>query len=82
LGGRSSSCAQTLRKASTVYYPHLHLELGRFIELARNVGYNLPPTTLRHLEAGSSSATPAAKPSMHKRSATDGSPRLPELKFA
>ncbi|KAK4054982.1 hypothetical protein OIO90_003323 [Microbotryomycetes sp. JL221] len=36
----------TLRRASTTYYPALHLELSRYVYLARQVRFNLGPRVL------------------------------------
>lgn len=76
---------KTLRKASTRFYPQLHLELARYIATARNCGFSLGPQILRHLdESGARSQPPAAvipRPPTHIRSQTDGAVRLPELKF-
>jgi hypothetical protein len=38
---------QISRKASTVYYPTLHLELARYIDYAIRAGYELPYTVAR-----------------------------------
>jgi len=38
---------QISRKASTTYYPNLHLELARYIPYATRSGYELPYTVAR-----------------------------------
>ncbi|ORY84625.1 hypothetical protein BCR35DRAFT_302919 [Leucosporidium creatinivorum] len=43
----------TLRRASLVYYQSLHLEMSRYIALARSVGFNLGPRILACLDARS-----------------------------
>lgn len=40
---------QTARKASTTYYPTLHLELSRFVALAMEARYALPWSLQRHV---------------------------------
>lgn len=41
---------QTLRRASLVYYQSLHLEMSRYISLARSAGFNLGPRILACLD--------------------------------
>ncbi|KAM0791720.1 hypothetical protein ACM66B_003989 [Microbotryomycetes sp. NB124-2] len=43
----------TLRRASTTYYPMLHLELSRYVALARSVRFNLGPRILSCIDARS-----------------------------
>ena len=38
----TSNTSQTSRKASTVYYPTLHLEIAKYIQLVRDAGMELP----------------------------------------
>ena len=42
-----TSHPQISRKASTTYYPTLHLELARYIAYATRAGYELPYTVAR-----------------------------------
>lgn len=42
--------SQTLRRASLVYYQSLHLEMSRYIALARSAGFNLGPRILACLD--------------------------------
>ena len=41
---------QTLRKCSTTYYPQIHLELARYIDLCLSSGYPLHPSIRKHIE--------------------------------
>jgi hypothetical protein len=41
---------KSARKASTTYYPHLHLELARYISLALSASYQLPYPVSRLIE--------------------------------
>lgn len=42
--------SQTLRRASTTFYQSLHLEMARYISLARSVEFLLPPRVLGAME--------------------------------
>ncbi|KAG5339822.1 hypothetical protein C0989_003504 [Termitomyces sp. Mn162] len=62
------------RKASTTYYPTLHLELARYIDHTINSGYELPYTVSRLIGA----PPPAlAKPVMTPAKRGTGGPTLP-----
>jgi hypothetical protein len=46
-----STEGQTLRRASLVYYQSLHLEMSRYLALARSARFNLGPRILGCLDA-------------------------------
>lgn len=81
-----------MRKASTRFYPQLHLELARYVAHARACGFDLGAPVLRHIDALTGKTpppwarpTPAPAPtqqSRHARSRTEASvPSLPELQL-
>lgn len=76
---------QHLRRASLVYYGTLHLELSRYISLARSARFNLGPIILQRLDQGTLSRAEQAVVQAEKdRVAVKQmmqSPALPELSF-
>ncbi|KAJ6532087.1 armadillo-type protein [Mycena capillaripes] len=72
------------RKASTTYYPTLHLELARYVAHSGRAGYELPWTVSRLVgvppaglaKSASGRSTPAPRGSPTKRGAS-GAPALP-----
>lgn len=46
----STRLVQALRRASLVYYQSLHLEMSRYISLARSADFNLGPRLLACLD--------------------------------
>ncbi|CAG7849173.1 SubName: Full=Uncharacterized protein {ECO:0000313/EMBL:CCA68783.1} [Serendipita indica DSM 11827] len=79
----------TSRKASTVYYPTLHLEIAKYIQLVREAGMELPfglqrmvgppPPPLckpEYAAKTSSQAPPTKSVPRHTRSATEAPPMM------
>lgn len=57
---------QTLRKSSKTYYPQIHLELARYIDLCISSGYPLHPSIRRHIEPVASLSTATSNGSIAK----------------
>lgn len=88
---KADGCSQISRKASTTYYPTLHLELARYVAHSARAGYELPWPVSRlvgvppaGLAKNPSSAptsggrsTPAPQGSPTKRGGVGGAPALP-----
>lgn len=45
----TKALSQVARKASTTYYPTLHLEIARYISSASRAGYDLPWSVTKHV---------------------------------
>ncbi|KAH8916703.1 hypothetical protein BT69DRAFT_1228051 [Atractiella rhizophila] len=74
----------TLRKCSTTYYPSVHLELARYIDLARKAHYDLPAVVIEKCDGVSATERRIAAAKMHQRregARSHNSPALPPLSF-
>ncbi|KAG9112804.1 hypothetical protein FRC07_007858 [Ceratobasidium sp. 392] len=67
----------TARKASTTYYPTLHLELARYVQLTQEVRFELPWTLSRMVGTPPSSVVKQIQPEGTSRSGTPAGPRPP-----
>ncbi|KIL67542.1 hypothetical protein M378DRAFT_159355 [Amanita muscaria Koide BX008] len=70
------------RKASTTYYPTLHLELSRYVDHANRAGYELPYTVSRLVGMAPSNLAknPAAAGPNGRGTPNNGAPTLPPPK--
>ena len=62
-----------MRKASTRFYPQLHLELARYIASARACGHDLGAHVLRYYDADLGKTPPLWARPQHVRSRTETS---------
>ncbi|KAH9995651.1 armadillo-type protein [Russula compacta] len=65
------------RKASTTYYPTLHLEIARYVTLAGQARYELPWTLSRLIGPPPSALARTAKPAVHPPQPAGPVPALP-----
>lgn len=74
-------CPKTLRRSSQDYYAPLHLELARYVDLARKANFNLGPKILGFLDSRMLTEPERQVLAQHARHQQKFLPLLAEMAF-